>query len=217
MPRNQTSERRQQPDIRALIEAGIRDGHYKPGDKLDEGELRQRFEVSRTPVREALLQLASKDLVVFRPRQGAHVAEMTVKEIAAMWEVLANLEGLCASLAVRRMTPEEVQAVQSVHERAAGTREVEAYADLNNAFHECFYLGCRNAYLARQVTDIRTRLKAYRRHPFERAGGIERSIAGHRAVVEALVAGDDQRADAAMREHVASGLSFLDLVANMPT
>jgi DNA-binding GntR family transcriptional regulator len=94
--------------------------------------------------------------------------------------------------------------------------DVQAYAELNRAFHECLYRGCRNDYLASQITDIRNRLRAYRRYPFERRGGIERSLSGHQQVVKALLAGDDGQADRAMREHVASAISFLDLVAEMP-
>jgi DNA-binding GntR family transcriptional regulator len=215
MQRRKPKERSRPSDIKEWIETGIRQGVYKPGDRIEESELRRRFGVSRTPVRDALLQLASVNLVVFRPRQGAQVAEISIREIAAMWEVLGTLEGLCAALACRRMNPEELDHLGKVLEKSAGVDDVQTYAELNRSFHECLYRSSRNDYLAARILDIRNRLLAYRRYPFERRGGIERSLAGHRLVVEALLAGDDQRADLAMREHVASAVSFLDMVAEM--
>jgi DNA-binding GntR family transcriptional regulator len=210
---------RRQGDIRAWLENEILEGRLRPGDRVDEQEVCRAFAVSRTPVREALLQLASIDLVEFRPRQGAMVLRISVRQIAAMWEVMTSLEGLCAELAARRMNDAERDALRVVHETsrsAAANGDVDGYDRCNRLFHEGIYVGCRNEYLATHVRDIRGRLRVYRRYPFQRAGGMERSHDGHEAVLQALVAGDGAAAGAAMREHVAGGLSFLDLVAELP-
>jgi DNA-binding GntR family transcriptional regulator len=208
-----------QNEIRAWIENEILEGHLRPGDRISEQELCQKFAVSRTPVREALLQLASVDLVEFRSRQGAMVLRISVRQIASMWEVMTSLEGLCAELAARRMQREEREALAVVHERSrhfVAENDVAGYDNCNREFHEIIYAGCRNDYLAAHVRDIRRRLRTYRRYPFQRAGGMERSLAGHEAVLKSLVVGDDAGAGSAMREHVAGGLSFLDLVAELP-
>lgn len=208
-----------QNEIRAWLENEILEGHLRPGDRIGEQEICQKFAVSRTPVREALLQLASVELIEFRPRQGALVLRISVRQIAAMWEVMTSLEGLCAELAARRMGHDEREALQAVHERSRhfmAQEDVAGYDGCNREFHEIIYAGCRNDYLATHVRDIRRRLRIYRRYPFQRAGGMERSLAGHEAVMKALTAGDDGAAGSAMREHVAGGLSFLDLVAELP-
>src|SRR4051812_29398608 len=97
---------RRQGELRVCLENEILEGKIAPGTFLRENEICRRFKVSRTPVREALLQLASLDLIEFRPRRGAIVRQMSVKQIAAMWEVLTSLEALAAGLAARRMTQE---------------------------------------------------------------------------------------------------------------
>lgn len=208
-----------QNEIRAWLESEILEGRLRPGDRIGEQEICRTFAVSRTPVREALLQLASVDLVEFRPRQGALVLRISVRQIAAMWEVMTSLEGLCAELAARRMDGAERDALQAIHDSSrlcVSTDDVVGYDRCNREFHELIYAGCRNDYLAEHVRDIRRRLRIYRRYPFQRAGGIERSVHGHEAVLRALGAGNDAAAGAAMREHVAGGLSFLDLVAELP-
>ncbi len=210
--------RNRQSAVRAWIETEIMEGRLRPGERLDEARICARFGISRTPLREALLQLASMDLITFRPRRGAAVARMSVKQIAAMWEALTALEGLCAELAARRMMEEERELLRAVHAAARqleGSNDAAAYDEANRRFHETIYDGCRNDYLAAQVRDIRRRLRVYRRYPFQRAGGIARSLAGHEMVLAAIVAGQDRAADAAMREHVAGGLSVLDLVAEI--
>lgn len=220
MPRNGSDHpSNRQQELRAWLENEVLDGRLKPGDRIDEQEVCARFGVSRTPVREALLQLASLDLIEFRPRYGAIVKQMSVKEIAAMWEVLTSLEGLAAGLAARRMTAGERAALATIHDESephVETGSISEYDAANRSFHETIYAGCRNEYLANQTKTIRRRLESYRRYPFKRAGGLERSYTGHQAVVDSINVGDDVAAAEAMREHVAGGLSFLDLVAELP-
>ena len=93
---------------------------------------------------------------------------------------------------------------------------MEGYDAANKTFHEAIYRGCRNDYLAKQVMTIRRRLQPYRRFPFHRAGGMQRSFEGHQLVLNAIKAGEEDKAAAAMREHVAGRLSFLDLIAEFP-
>ncbi|SMH39237.1 transcriptional regulator, GntR family [Azospirillum lipoferum] len=205
--------------LRAWLENEISEGHFRPGDRLDEQELCKRFGVSRTPVREALLQLASLGLVIFRPRQGAEITRLSVKQIAAMLEVLAKLEGYCAQLAARRMTRDEQDRLRSIllsFLPMVEAKDVAGYDEANHEFHEAIYAGARNEFLASQVRDIRRRLRMYRRNPFQRPGGMERSYAGHHRVAEAIVAGDDAGAEAAMHEHVIGAVGLMDFLAELP-
>lgn len=210
---------KRQGQLRAWLENEISEGRFHPGDRLDESELCKKFGVSRTPVREALLQLASLGLVVFRPRQGAEIARLSVKQIAAMLEVLAKLEGYCAQLSARRMTSGEHEALRIIVDSAlplVEARDVAGYDEANRRFHEAIYAGSRNEFLASQVRDIRRRLRIYRRNPFQRPGGMERSFQGHRLVAEAVFAGNDVAAEAAMHEHVIGAVGFMDFLAELP-
>ncbi|MEH2474466.1 DNA-binding GntR family transcriptional regulator [Nitrobacteraceae bacterium AZCC 2161] len=219
MNRRDTASGRGPKNLRAWLENEILEGRLRPGDSLEEAAICARFGVSRTPLREALLQLASLDLIEFRSRHGAVVREMSVREIAALWEVLASLEGLAASLSARRMTQSDRDGLQSIHDKSRAMMEgndVIGYDQCNSLFHEAIYLGSHNEFLANQVLTIRRRLHPYRRYPFQRAGGIQRSFRGHQKIVDAIAAGLDEVAAIEAREHVAGGLSFVDLVAELP-
>src|SRR5438105_6419912 len=102
--------------LREAIEESIATGAFAPGMHLDETELAQRFGVSRTPLREALIQLSSIGIVALRPRRGAVVAEVTPQRLLEMFEVMAELEAMCGRLAARRMTDNELAALQRAHE-----------------------------------------------------------------------------------------------------
>lgn len=219
MPRRKSDDASNSGSVRHWLESQIRNGAFAPGDRIDEQEVCQLFGLSRTPVREALLQLATLNLVSFKARHGAIVTRLTVREIVAMWEVLTCLEGFCASLAARRITEGELKQLKEIHALAqelVAAADTEAYANANQSFHEIVYRATKNDYLSNQVRDIRSRLQAYRRYPFSRIGGLERSVAGHETVLAALQAGDDMAASAAMTDHVASAMSFVDLIAEIP-
>jgi DNA-binding GntR family transcriptional regulator len=206
--------------VHAWLEEEISSGRLPPGSPINEKEICARFNVSRTPVREALLQLSTLGLITVRPRLGASVARMSVKQICAMWEVLSGLEAMCAGLAADRMSMEQRDRLRQIHESGRAHVEslnVEGYENLNVEFHELIYVGTQNDYLAESVRDLRKRLQPYRKLPFERPGGIRRSFVGHEGVVEAILAGDSATASAEMKNHVTGGLTFLDFIANLNT
>jgi DNA-binding GntR family transcriptional regulator len=208
-----------QEHIRLSLEKDILDGKAMPGDRLDEQAVALRFGVSRTPVREALLQLSSAGLVQFRSRQGAMVARLTLKQIFAMWEFLVGLEGMCAEFAGRRMTRDERDALAKLHDASrayADANDTRGYDLANKQIHEAIYAGAKNKYLEQQVLEIRRRLRVYRRYPFERPGGLQRSFVGHEKVVRAILEGDDVKAGIEMRDHVTTGgMAFHDFIAEM--
>ena len=150
--------------IRLSIEESIRDGSLLPGDAVDEQQLMQTYEVSRTPVREALLQLQAQGLLNSLPRGGMVVAKMDVAQLLAMWELLAELEGIGARLACERMTPAEREELAAIHERAgavARREDAEAWQDHNRRFHDALYQGARNPYLRQEILRMRSRTGAY--------------------------------------------------------
>ncbi|MBL4907248.1 MAG: GntR family transcriptional regulator, partial [Sneathiella sp.] len=110
-----------------ILEQEIVTGSLKPGTRLDETILADRFGVSRTPVREALTRLAASGLVEIRPRRGAVVATITLKDLMNMFEVMANLEAVCARLAARRITPEEKDELVASHALCTALSETDQF------------------------------------------------------------------------------------------
>lgn len=203
-----------------ILEQEIVTGLLTPGERLDEASLAARFGVSRTPVREALNQLASTGLVEVRPRRGAAVAAPGLKELLEMFEVMAELEGLCGRLAARRMSGEERVALEAAHEACRTCTEQDdsdGYYAANVAFHEAIYAGCHNRFLAEQTRALRNRLSPYRRLQLRRVNRIGESFAEHEAVLAAILAGEADEADRLLQSHVTvQGGSFADFVANLP-
>ncbi len=207
-------------DLRDRLEAEILSGKRPPGARLDESKLAQHFGVSRTPVREALRELAAADLVVLRPRQGAVVATVTVTQLLHMFEVMAELESFCAKLAARRMTAQERKHQVELHARGgalAEQGESYAYYDANRAFHEVIYAGSHNAFLEETTRAMRNRLSPYRRFQLTHPGRVLKSWKEHQAVVDAITGGDAEAAAAAMSHHVTiQGDVFTDLISALP-
>lgn len=206
--------------VRLATEDGIFSGKYLPGDPLDERALMKHFGVSRTPVREAILQLSAQGLVRVVPRSGTYVARMSIKELLAMFELLSELEGACAKLASRRMSAEErQQLVETLEESRACVAEhdAEKYEEANSRFHELLYAGCLNKYLCEQILTIRRRTQIYRQAHFQDPRRIEKSWKDHRRVVDAILAGDENAACRAMIDHIAiGGQEFAEFIAHVP-
>jgi len=206
--------------IRWQIEEDINSGKYLPGDPLDDGALAKQFNVSRTPIREAMLQLAAQGLVQIVPRSGTYVARMSIKELLAMFELLAELEGACAKLAARRMSAQEKQALKESHEASRQFVDAEdpvGYEIANAEFHGLLYKACLNRYLVEQIVAIRRRTKAYRQDHFQVPGRMQKSWADHERVLEAVVAGRDAEAALAMIDHIAiGGREFAEFVTRIP-
>jgi DNA-binding GntR family transcriptional regulator len=203
--------------LRAQLELDIIEGRLQPGERLDEKELAARFGVSRTPIREVLLQLSAAGLITLRPRRSALVRQLSGRQVIAMWEVLTRLEGLCARLAARRMPPENRERLRVVCEKARVTvdnKNVEAYDVLNREFHELIYASAHNSYLAQCCREIRRRVGVYRNYSLKQPGRLQTSFNEHLLIVEAMLAGDDARADDLMQAHLTSGGHvFSDLLA----
>jgi DNA-binding GntR family transcriptional regulator len=204
--------------LREAIEEEVATGQLLPGTHLDETELASRFGVSRTPIREALSQLAGEGLVEMRPRRGV-VAQASAQRLVEMFEVMAELEAMCARLAVRRITEEELQAVEALHEAcrtAAGQRDPDAYFYANEAFHHALYSAGHNVFLSEQALALQRKLRPYRRLQLRVRDRMQNSFQEHQDIVDALRAGDTERAVASVRAHVVvQGERFADLLAGL--
>jgi DNA-binding GntR family transcriptional regulator len=180
-------------------------GMLAPGAALDETNLARRFQVSRTPVREAIRLLAASGLVEARAHRAALVARPSPEHLAGMFEAMAELEALCAGFAAERMGGEERRSLEDNHEnlrvliRSGGPQR---YHEINEAFHACIYAGAHNRYLADMTLSTRARVQPFRRAQFRVLGRLAKSHDEHDQVVEAILRGDRDGAAAAMRAHI---------------
>lgn len=187
------------------LEQAILKGDLKPGDRLDEQDIAQRFGVSRTPVREAFRLLGANDLVDLRSRQGVVVRKIGINTLLEMFQVMAELEGLCARLASRRMVPAQLTDMQQAHEHlkvCAGGTDVDEFNALNIVFHGIIHDGARNIYLAQETRQLRNRVAPFLRRVTYKPHRFQTTITEHQAIIDAICAHDAERAHSAMRLHV---------------
>ena len=212
--------RKRNDSLRFEIEREIVSGQLKPGQRLDEVSLADRFQVSRTPVREALLQLSSMGLVDLRARRGAVVAQIGLKDLLDMFEVMAGLEGMCGQLAARRITEPELALLTKILKNSAPFVETGSYDDYytcNVEFHEIIYQASRNAFLSEQTIQLRNRLAPYRRSQLHQNGRLSGSYNEHTQILKALKSRDSDKTGFLMREHLtAQGGSLNDFIATLP-
>jgi len=192
-------------ELRLQLADEIVRGALAPGAPLDETEIAKRFNVSRTPVREALRQLATSGLIEARAHRGAVVARPSVDRLTGMFEAMAELEGLCAGLAAQRMTPVERQRLEAIHEELRNLSHAgnpERFHEVNERFHNAIYSGAHNAYIAEITLATRVRVQPFRRAQFRNLGRLAKSHAEHDRVVVAILRGDKAGAANAMRAHI---------------
>lgn len=192
-------------ELRQVLADEIVRGKIAPGASLDETAIASRFNVSRTPVREAIRQLAASGLVDAKPHRAAIVARPAHDELIGMFEIMAELEGLCAHFAAERMTTAERTNLEKVHEDLRlliQDGDPQNYHETNQLFHGTVYSGAHNAYLAELTASTRIRVQPFRRAQFRNLGRLAKSHEEHDRVVQAILRADAAAAQKAMREHI---------------
>lgn len=169
------------------------EGTLKPGAKIPERELCQRFDVSRTPLREALKVLAADGLVVLTPNRGARVRPLTVAELDDAFPVMSVLETLAGQMAAAAITDAEIEQIRDLHEAMVGHwREGarRAYFRCNQQIHEAILAATRNATLQSQYRTLATRMMSARYVADMRPARWRAAIDDHQVILEALAARD---------------------------
>lgn len=203
--------------VREQLEDDIVEGRLRPGVQLYVDDIAAQFEVSRTPVREALQQLEASGLVEVLPKRGTYVSSLSVSSLIEMFEVMAELEAMCARLAARRadtaMQTDLALAMQECEHQAQAGKPNDYY-HANEAFHQLVYQASGNQYLSQQTLGLKNRLKPYRRMQLQVRDRLAQSVAEHRALVHAIQHGDADAAANAARDHVLiQGQRFNDLMS----
>jgi DNA-binding GntR family transcriptional regulator len=189
-------------DAYGLILEAIDVGIYKPGDRLVESELAERFGVSRTPIREALQRLETQSLLV-RDGRSLIVAALDHNQLAELYVVRAELEGLAARLAARHATAEEVRVLRGMIEadrRLIG--DPEAMSRANRRFHKQVHLASHNRYLVQQLDLVHRSMALLAVTSLAAEGRGSAALAEHAAIVEAIARGDGDAAYTALKDHI---------------
>ncbi len=183
----------------------IVDGHLEPGQKIPEKELCERFDISRTPLREALKALAAEGMLELLPQRGARVAILENEEVAELFPIIAAMEALAGELACNRITDPQVEEIRRMHERmsaAFGQSDRLEYATLNRAIHMAIFDAAGNAALIALYRNMELKIRNIRHTMRQLPDDWKQALDDHNEMLDALVARDKIRLSAIMKQHV---------------
>lgn len=203
-------------EVYARLHEWIVDGTLKPGEHLREQELAEVLGVSRTPIREALLLLEESGLVETQPNRGTHVTQLDINDVKHIYPILELLEPMAVRLLEGRIGEAEFQALERANadiEKAVEGRIAGGAAWADEQFHRLIGGRCGNPELERIIADLRVKLRRMANAYFYGRVIAERSVIEHAAVIEAMRAGDFERAAQASAAHWRGSLErFLEHV-----
>ncbi|WP_338548622.1 GntR family transcriptional regulator [Roseovarius phycicola] len=191
-----------QKDAYTLVLEAIDTGIYKPGDRLVESDLAERFGVSRTPIREALQRLETQSLLT-RDGRSLIVSSLDHNQLAELYVVRAELEGLAANLAARHATPEEVRVLRDmVTDDHKLIEDPSAMAKANRRFHKQIHLSSHNRFLVQQLDLVHRSMALMATTSLAAVGRPLDALAEHDAIVTAIENSDGAAAGEALRAHI---------------
>lgn len=169
------------------------EGSIAPGAKLNERELAERLNISRTPLREAIKMLAAEGLVELLPNRGAVAVSLSEQDVLDTFEVMAELEGMSGELAAQRITDAELAEIKALHYEmlAAHTRrDLSAYYRLNAQIHKAINQATHNPVLQNTYTQVNARLQALRFRSNQDEAKWKSAVKEHSQMIDALSQGD---------------------------
>ena len=194
--------RQQNKDAYSLILEAIDMGIYKPGDRLVESDLADSFGVSRTPIREALQRLETQSLLT-RDGRSLIVSSLDHSQMAELYIVRAELEGLAANLAAKHATSEEVKVLQDmVDSDRKIISDPSALARSNRRFHKQIHLASHNRFLIKQLDLVHRSMALMATTSLAADGRGAVAVEEHQAIVTAITKGDSVEASEKLRDHI---------------
>lgn len=191
-------------DAYDMVLSAIEDREYRPGDRLVEAELAERFGVSRTPIREALQRLETQG-VLARDGRSLVVAALDHDQTGELYVLRAELEALAVRLAAQHAAPEEIKVLfDMVEEDSAYIGHPEDMARANRRFHRQLHRASHNRYVIQQLELVGRSMTLMTVTSFAFEGRGEAAIEEHRAIVQGIADRDAQAADAALRAHLSA-------------
>ncbi len=196
------------------IRAQIFDRQLASGEFIDENALAERWQISRTPLREALKVLVAEGLLELVPRRGCRVIEITETDADELFPIMAMLEGRCAFEATRNASViaaarRDLRRLHDELERTAAAHDVDGYYRANHVFHSFVQQLAGNRWLDRVTADLRKFVRLLRGRQLVLPGRIDASINEHRVLIAAMLEGDAARAERAMHDHLLAQLAAL--------
>jgi len=196
------------------IEEQILSGELKPGERIFEQRLCEDLNVSRSPVREALITLESQGFVVKEARKGVRVAEFTPKEITDAYTIRANLESLATYLAVNRSSPSLIEKLEALNDKLkqiSATGPSSEYYRINLEFHDAIINECGNEQLIQMLHVFIKKTARYRKQILFYPGRIEESLKKHEKLIQSLKERNARRAEKIRKELILSSIKHLKL------
>lgn len=190
-----------------VLRESILSGKFAANERLMETQLAEEMGVSRTPVREAIRKLELEGLVVMVPRRGAYVASMSVRDISETFEIRSALEGLAAKLAVERISPEELDAMELTVLRMSkyiDGKELDTLIDIDEEFHDTLVRASRNQRLAQMISTLREQIKRFRRASLSSEQRRKLILGEHRQILEAISERNGELAQQLVLEHISN-------------
>lgn len=197
--------------LESIREAILR-GQLKPGEKVAEPELAERFGISRTPIREAFRQLESEGYLTVIPRKGAVVAQLSERDIEEFYAIKSVLEGFAARMAALKMSEKEIEKLEAINEKLeqlARQGDVKTFFRVHNEFHELFIRAAGNDKLAELIDQLVMKFNRSRMASLSLPGRMEISVNEHRKIIDAFKSRDGERADNLVKKTAAYGAQVL--------
>jgi len=198
-------------EVAELLRQRIFQHDLEPGSWIDELKIAEEFGISRTPLREALKVLAAEGLVTMKVRRGAYVTEVSDRDLAEVYHLLALLESDAVAVVAERATDVQIAELKTLHaelEAAAkpGKVDLEHFFAVNERVHKRILAIADNRWRDQMVDDLRKVMKLNRHNSLLKDGRVAESLAEHRALMAAIESRDPQVAARRMREHFSGGL-----------
>ncbi len=189
-------------------------GEFENGAELREIALSKKLGVSRTPIREALRQLEQEGLVEIYPNRGAYVKGITYKDVEDIFRIRAQLEGLCAEMAVSSITQEQLDKLDEIillskfYEKK---KDMEHLLKMDSQFHEVLFESCGSKMLEHQLKDYHQYVQKARLRSLKRQERAKKSTMEHEEILDAIKARDAQKADELATRHILNAIANIRL------
>jgi DNA-binding GntR family transcriptional regulator len=187
-------------------------GEYKPGQHLKEEDICKRWNVSRTPVREALKQLEAENLIKISPNVGARVVDLSIKDVSDIYDMLIVLEATACRLACLQISTEQVNKLeeyQFMMDKAAGVDNIDLVFELNIQFHWLITESTRNPYLIEIRKNYRSLVDRFARLSPSIPGQLKATLDEHPGIIDAIRKRNPALAEFVMKGHMENAKKFL--------
>lgn len=195
--------------VRQRIYEAIRDeityGELLPGERITEKELSEKFQASRSTIRECLRQLESEGLLTFESHKGFRVSKLSTRQVEEIYDLRGLLESYSTRLTAERATPAQVAHLEKLQEgcrKAARKNDLKAWLKYNNAFHLFFYENSGNDNLKLLLDTMKRRIYRYHYIIIQIPGHFENYLAQHQKIIEACRSNDGRTAEKYMKMHL---------------